>query len=257
AGPCVVDRRPVGTRRVRGGMGRRGGRRRWADPAAGTRDRAARRVAGADPGDQQAGVGLRHDGELGDLLPTGEAGPTNLRAADGLRVRRRSRGRPGRVADPEVGVQPDHLGRADPGRRLHPPQAEPRPGHRAAVRRASPHRRRSRRGPGDRLLRRCSGAWDRLVLGLRPGRPARLQLPRGIGKGAAGELGHERRSARRLRAPGCRAVEDRPAGRRVQPARRLPGCPVGRGAWRRLRPRHLHGRRGCLHPPDRLGRVRL
>ena len=41
----------------------------------------------ADPGDQQARLDLRHDGELGDVLPPGQAGPAHLPAADGARLR--------------------------------------------------------------------------------------------------------------------------------------------------------------------------
>ena len=49
--------------------------------------RAAARGADADPGDQQAGVDLRDDGELGDVLPPDQAGPADLPADDGARLR--------------------------------------------------------------------------------------------------------------------------------------------------------------------------
>ena len=80
---------------------------------------AARRGAGADPGHQQAGLDLRHDGQLRDVLPPGPARPADVPAADAARLRRLGRAaRWWRRHIPRGGLRPDRAGRAGRGRRL-------------------------------------------------------------------------------------------------------------------------------------------
>ena len=69
---------------------------------------------------------LRHDGELGDVLPPDQAGPADLPADDGAGLRRLVLRRAGRQPDPARGVRADRAGRADRGRRLRAAQARAR-----------------------------------------------------------------------------------------------------------------------------------
>ena len=112
-------------------------------------------------------------------------------------------------------------------------------------------------GLGDRLLRRRARPGHRQLLRVHPGRAARLPLPRGLGEGPAGELGHQPRRALRLRAAGRGALEGRPADGRLQPRRRLPRRPHRRRARRQVRPGVLHRRRLGVHRPDRRRGVRV
>ena len=122
-------------------------------------------VPGAAPvqilGDQQVGVDLRYDGQLADLLPPGAAGPRDVRAADGARVRRLALGAlwPRRSRGTRSTDRPGGPGR---GRRLRAAQARPRRGDRAAVLRPPAPRCRDGHGVRDRVLRRRARAGDRL-----------------------------------------------------------------------------------------------
>ena len=77
------------------------------------------------------------------------------------------------------------------------------------------------------------GPGHRQLLRVHPGRPARLQLPRGLGQGPAGQLGDQPRGAVRVRPAGRGAVEGRPGDGRCAtspagtsaPAPRSPGAP--------------------------------
>ena len=65
----------------------------------------------------------------------------------------------------------------------------------------------------DRLLRRCARPGHRFVLRVHAGRPARLQLPRGLREGADRQLGDEHRRTAGVRRAGRGDVAGR-AGRR-------------------------------------------
>ena len=64
-------------------------------------------------------------------------------------------------------------------------------------------------GLRDRVLRRRARTGHRLVLRVRPRRPARLRLPGGVRQGPAGQLGHQPGRALRVRAARRGAVGDR------------------------------------------------
>ncbi len=172
--------------------------------------RTARRRAGAGAGDQQARVVLRDLGQLGHLLPAGAPRPAHVRPADGVRVPRLDGRRAGGLEDPRGGPGADRAGGAGRRRRLRAAQARHRGDDRASLRRPPPHPRGGLRGSGDRLLRRRARAGHRLVLRLHARRPARLQLPRGVGQGADRQLGHQPGRPGDLRAAGRGALEGRP-----------------------------------------------
>ena len=179
---------------------------------------------GADPGHQQAGLDLRHLGQLGDLLPPGAARPAHVPAADGccafVGLGRRCGWSPRQIPreafDPIVLVVLVVVGAYV----LLKPDLGARPSCASAGRRhlAAAHGRRVR----DRLLRRRAGPRHRQLPRLRPGRAARLQLPRGLGQGPAGQLGHQPRRALCVFVPQGAVLWKVGAGDgRGQPGRRL------------------------------------
>ncbi|CAA9364622.1 MAG: putative membrane protein, partial [uncultured Nocardioidaceae bacterium] len=245
--------RPGGVvRRLR----RRGGRRRRARPAAGARAGAAGGVAGPGARDQQAGVDLRDDGRVRDVLPAGPAAPGDVPAVDGVRVPRVVARGAGREPHPGVGVHAARARRAARGRRLRAGATGAGGADRAPLQRSSAHRRGDAGGAGDRGVRRRARSRDRVVLRVHARGAARLRVPRGVCQGTAGELGDQPGGAVRLRAAGRGAVADRAAHGGRQPRRRLPRRADRGGPRRAVHPRRLPARRGGVRAPPRCGRAR-
>ncbi|CAA9404113.1 MAG: hypothetical protein AVDCRST_MAG60-2274, partial [uncultured Nocardioides sp.] len=238
------DRRAPGPRGAGRRLRGRGGGRWRTDPAPGDADHPARSLGGADRGDQQAGVLLRDLDQRGDVLPPDPAGPPHLPAADARGLRRLLRRCPRGVDDAEERLRPDHPGRARARGLLRVVQAERGGADEAAVRGRAAPLDRARDRPGGRLLRRLHRPRDGIVLRLRPRRPARLQLPRGLREGQARQLGDQPGGPGRLRAPGRGAVGAGPAD-------------GGRQHHRWLRRRARRGRQGLAVRADLLPRGRV
>ncbi|CAA9383958.1 MAG: hypothetical protein AVDCRST_MAG75-1159, partial [uncultured Propionibacteriaceae bacterium] len=238
----------AGRGRVRRRLGGCGRGWRWADPAAGTAHRPARRHrTGHCAGHQQGVVGLGNGDQLDHLRDQDQAGLADHRAAGGRRCGWVGARCTGGEVPAEAVLHPDRARCAGRGGHLHLAQTRARDDLPPPARRASALPPDGRDRARCRRLRRHPRPRHRVFLRDLARRSARVRLLGGQRQGEDRQPSDQPRSHRRFQRLRVGVVEAGSDDGGGQPGRWVPGSPDGDQPRQRVRPQGVPGCAGRAH----------